>query len=36
MKVIASLLLLIDIVGRVAYAALGFMICFFLFMKGYL
>lgn len=26
----------IDIVGRVAYAALGFMICFFLFMKGYL
>jgi len=26
----------IDIVGRVAYAALGFMVCFFLFMKGYL
>jgi hypothetical protein len=26
----------IDIVLRVAYAALGFTICFFLFMKGYL
>jgi hypothetical protein len=24
----------IDIVGRVAYAALGFMICFFLFNEG--